>query len=121
MKVKTKEARPTHTIDSLTKKIRDISANKKVELENDPDATKAVCDLADRTGDMFYSIMQQSMQGLDEMEKKKVMLLTLHLAYLKVSSDIIGSDDEFDLISGVPTSAELNFEPIDNKTTPMYL
>jgi len=119
-KTKKTEEPMNHTVDSLTKAVKEITTSRKRELEDDPEVSKAICDLADYIGDLFLELLDKSIQSDNETNKKKNMLLVLQLAYLKLSSQMIGINNKVELTSDIPTSGYSGIKPISNKQTPMY-
>jgi hypothetical protein len=121
VKKKAKSAGTKHTVDSITKTVREISTMRKIELADDPDVSKAICDLADYAGELFYKLLDEAIQNESDVDKKKNMLLVLQLTYLKMSSQLLGNAGKIDLASEIPTSGFMGCKPIDMKEEmPMY-
>ena len=109
-----------HTVDSLTKAVKEITTNRKMELEDDPEVSKAICDLADYVGELFLELLDKSIQSDSEANKRKNMLLVLQLTYLKLSSEMIGTNSKVELTSDIPTSGYTGAKAIASDQAPMY-
>jgi|WetSurSiteA1Bulk_404760.scaffolds.fasta_scaffold49433_3 hypothetical protein len=111
-----------HTVDSLTKVVRDMSTNRKHEIEDNPDLTTMICSLADYGGDMLMNLLDEAILTDDADVKKKDKLLVLQLLYLKLCSQILGQDN-IDLNSSIPISGYTGAKPIDTskENVPIYL
>lgn len=107
-----------HTVDSLTNAVRDISNTRKIELQDDPEVAKAICDLADYLGEQFFKILDEAVQNESDADKKKNMVLVLQLAYLKMSSQLLDMEGKIDLTSEIPTSGYIGCNPINMKDNP---
>jgi len=122
VKKKSDKKKAAYTVDSLSKVVRDISAIRKKEVENDAALSNALCGLADYAGTMFMALLNETIKTPSDMDKKKDMLLVLHLMYLKMSSEIL-EEEVSDADCNVPPSAEINVSPINTKkgNVPLYL
>lgn len=122
MKSKRSKKQPeTHTVDSLSKTVREVSTMRKIELAEDPAVSKAICDLADYAGDLFFKLLDEAIQNENDEDKKKNMLLVLQLTYLKMGSKLLGKKGKLELTSEIPTSGYNGCNPIGEKTEmPIY-
>jgi hypothetical protein len=121
---KKKDVKPRkvqHSVDSLSKAARDISTSRKMEVEEDPELSKALCNLADYAGELFLTLLKDTIKTPSDDDKKKDMLLVLHLTYLKLCAEIL----EEDSITGcdIPISGCRDMGPISTKkdSVPIYL
>lgn len=118
---KTKKQSEIHTVDSLTKTVKEVSTMRKIELAEDPEVSKAICDLADYAGDLFFKLLDEAIQNESDEDKKKNMLLVLQLTYLKMGSKLLGKKGKIELTSEIPTSGYNGCNPIGEKTEmPIY-
>jgi len=124
--VKKKNVKPEkikHTVDSLSKTVRDISANRKMEVEGDEELSAALCGLADYAGDLFLTLLRDTIKTPCDEDKKKDMLLVLHLTYLRLSAEILEEEAMMDSAGEIPISGCRGTSPVDMKkeNVPMYL
>lgn len=111
-----------HNVDTLSKAVKDISASRKCEIEEDPELTQALCGLADYVGNMFLKMLNDTLKNEDAEDKKKDMLLVLQLTYLKMCSDILGAEGNIEIGGNIPITGYERPKPIDNKkdNVPLY-
>jgi hypothetical protein len=117
-----KEKKAQHTMDSLSKAVRDISAIRKKEVENDPELSQSLCKLADYAGSLFKTLLTETIKTPIDADKKKDMLLVLHLTYLKLCAEIL-DEDVLGSISDIPISGYKGTSPINTKkeNVPLYV
>ena len=117
-----KKNNKVHTIDSLSKAVRDISTTRKIEIEDDQEMSKAICELADYAGDMFTKLLNEAIQNESATERKKNKLLVLQLLFLKMSTELLGQDGKVELTSDIPISGLVGCGPICTKkdNVPLY-
>lgn len=118
----TKDKKVRHTVDSLSRTVRDISASRKKEVENDAELAKALCGLADYAGSLMMGLMTEAIKSPVDEDRKKDMLLVLHLTYLKLCAEILDTA-ELDLGCQIPISGYTGAKPIDTKkeNVPIYI
>jgi hypothetical protein len=117
-----KDKKVRHTVDSLSRTVRDISASRKKEVENDAEVSQALCGLADYAGALMMGLMNETLKNPNDESRKKDMLLVLHLTYLKLSAEILGEHD-IDNGCDIPVSGIRDTKPIDTKkeNVPIYI
>lgn len=120
---KSKATPKLNTPDDIYKKVSDITLNRKAEIEESPELTQAICELANLAQNNFLSLVKDTIKTGDAVTIKKDTLLVLQLMYLKLSSDIVSDGKPIELTSTIPTSGLGNTDPIDitKNTVQMYL
>lgn len=121
VKKNVKPKKSHHTIDSLSKAVREISATRKKEVEDDTELSQALCGLADYAGTLFMSLLTETIKTPVNEDKKKDMLLVLHLMYLKLSAEILEEESVLSEDSAIPLSGYIGTKPINLKhSIPIY-
>jgi hypothetical protein len=110
-----------HTVDTLSKTVRDISTSRKMEVESDVELSQALCGLADYAGALFLQLLDETIKTPNNEDKKKDMLLVLHLTYLKMCAEILETDT-LDDTCDIPLSGYKGTKPISIKkdSVPIY-
>jgi hypothetical protein len=124
VKKKTDKTKKTthHNVDSLSRAVRDISTSRKMELEEEPEVSLALCGLADYASNLFLQLLKDTIKTPVDEDKKKDMLLVLHLTYLKLSAEIL-EEETLDTNCDIPISGCRGTAPISNKkdSVPIYI
>jgi hypothetical protein len=109
--------------DNLHKAVLEISLDRKSEIEENPELSKAICALANQASDSFMDFVKPLIQTGDETVIKKDTLLVLQLMYLKLSSELMEKGKNIELSSEIKTSGYTGVKPIDTKdnNVPIYL
>jgi hypothetical protein len=117
-----KSNKKSHTIDSLSKAVRDISTTRKIEIEDDQELSTAICELADYAGELFTKLLNDAIQNDNAAERKKNKLLVLQLMFMKMSSELLDQEGKIELTSEIPISGLVGCGPICTKkdNVPLY-
>lgn len=82
--------------DKLYQIMKDISINRKKEIEEDTKHSKSICELVDVSRDSFITLMKESITTNSGTIKRKDIALILHLLYLKLSDELLQGSEEYD-------------------------
>lgn len=93
-----KKKKPVTSTEQVYRLVKDMSVNRKKEIEHNTELSQAICDLADITGDSFLKIVDTAITSNDIDVKRKDALLVLHLMYLRICNDLLKDDEEYNIM-----------------------
>jgi hypothetical protein len=109
------------SMDHVCRLVKDMSVNRKKEIEHDTVLSKAICDLAEITGESFMNIVDTAIMTDDIDAKRKDALLVLQLMYVRISNELLKDDETYNVMKMCKGPVKKGPIDVSRDNVPIYI